>query len=141
MATTTTLRPAVSGLNEAPAAGNAGDLAAFRAGRAPEDRMIDLVAFALAAEAQLPATPDTVARLRQDALTALSDYAFRYVHNSVEDIRRTAIAEHAAQRPRPTSFLRLVLANLVALAAAGLVGGWLALHPETLAGIAGLLAG
>jgi hypothetical protein len=43
--------------------------------------------------------------------------------------------------PLGGSFLRLVLANLVALALAGLAGSWLALHPTTLAGLSGLLTG
>jgi hypothetical protein len=35
----------------------------------------------------------------------------------------------------------MLLASLVALAIAGALAGWLALHPATLAGLAGFLAG
>ena len=144
MATTTILRPDTSGVHELPTQPSGGDdhLAAFRAGRAPEDRLIDLVAFAMATEARLPPTAAMVERTRHEASTALSDHAFRYLHNSIEEIRRTAVAEHATQAPRGPGFGRLVLANLVALAAAaGLVVGWLSLYPATLTGLAGLLAG
>ena len=117
------------------------DLADFRSGRGEDDRLTDLLAFGLAAERGGPTSPEEVGRLRQEAAKALSDYSFRYLHNTVEQVRRDAVAEHLGRLRPPPSFLRLVLANLVALAVAGLVGGWLALHPATLAGLSGLLAG
>ena len=143
MATTTTLRPDISGPTEVPHTSSLPDrdVAAFRAGHPPEDRVVDLLAFAIATEGGHPATPDIVTRARQEAQTALSEYAFRYLHNSVEQIRREAAAEQLAKLPRPPSFGTLLLANLLALAIAGLIAGWLALHPATLAGLAGLLAG
>jgi hypothetical protein len=143
MATTTILRPELSGLTEVPITPTiaTSELAAFRAGRPPEDRLVDLLAFAMAAESGQPATPETIEQLRQDATTSLSDHAFRYLHNTVEQIRHEAVAEQLGKAPRPPGFGTLLLANLLALAIAGLVAGWLALHPATLAGLAGFLAG
>ncbi|MFC7539406.1 hypothetical protein ACFQU2_07935 [Siccirubricoccus deserti] len=74
-------------------------------------------------------------------MTALSEHAFRYLHNTVEQIRHDAVAEHLGGLRRPPGFARMVLANLLALVLVGLAAGWVALHPETLAGLAGLLAG
>jgi hypothetical protein len=117
------------------------ELAAFRQGRGDAERMTDLLAFGLAAERQEPATPEAIARLRQEATAALSDFSFRYLHNTVEQVRRDAVTEHLGRLRPPPGFLRLVLANLVAMALAAAAGWWLMLHPETLAGISGLLAG
>lgn len=112
---------------------------AWRSGEGPEDRLIAQVAFALAAEGPRPVAPTPEAReaLRGQAVAALSDFAFRYLHNRVEEIRREAVAEAAAQAPRGGGFLRLVLANLVALALAG--GAWVLLagHPDLLARLTG----
>ena len=143
MATTTALRPEPSGPIEVPLSQGANDrdLATYRAGRPPEDRVLDLLAFAIATEASDPTTPEAVEQSRQAAQTALSEYAFRYLHNTIEQIRREAAAEQLAKLPRPPGFGAILLANLVALAIAGAVAGWLALHPSTLAGLAGLLAG
>lgn len=116
-------------------------LADFRSGQGGDNRLIDLLAFGLAAERGEPVTPELVEGLRREAAKALSDYSFRYLHNTVEQVRRDAVAEHLGRLRPPPGFLRLVLANLVALALAGLAGGWLALHPATLAGLSGLLAG
>lgn len=116
-------------------------LQAFRHGRAGEHRLDDLLAFALAVERGQAATPETVERLRHEAASALSDHAFRYLHNSVEQIRRDAVAEQLGRIRKPPGFVALVAANLVALALAGGAAGWLALHPETLAGLAGLFTG
>ena len=117
------------------------DIAAFRAGRGQDDRLTDLLAFGLAADRGDPSTPEAVERARQEAAAALSDFAFRYLHNTVEQVRRDAVAEHLGQIRQPPGFLRLILANLVALAVAGVAGWWLALHPELLAGLSGLLSG
>ena len=143
MATTTALRPEPSGPIEVPLSQGANDrdLSTYRAGRPPEDRVLDLLAFAIATEASDPTTPEAVEQSRQAAQTALSEYAFRYLHNTIEQIRREAAAEQLAKLPRPPGFGAILLANLVALAIAGAVAGWLALHPSTLAGLAGLLAG
>jgi hypothetical protein len=117
------------------------DLAAFRQGRGEAERMTDLLAFGLAAERQESVTPEAIARLRQEATAALSDFSFRYLNNTVEQVRRDAVAEHLGRLRPPPGFLRLVLANLIALALAAAAGWWLMLHPETLAGLSGLLAG
>jgi hypothetical protein len=117
------------------------DIAAFRGGRTQEDRLTDLLAFGLAADRGEPATPETVERTRQEAAAAMSDFAFRYLHNTVEQVRRDAVSEHLGRLRQPPGFLTLVLANLAALAVAGVAGWWLALHPETLAGLSGLLSG
>jgi hypothetical protein len=143
MATTTALRPEMSGPIELPFAERPPerDLSVYRAGRPAEDRMVDLLAFAIATEAGHPATPEAVELSRQAAQSALSDHAFRYLHNSIDQIRREAAAEQLAKLPRPAGFGTMLLASLVALAIAGALAGWLALHPATLAGLAGFLAG
>ncbi len=114
--------------------------AAFRTGDGPEERLIAQVAFALAAEAgpgQQPQTREAVEALRAQASAALSDFAFRYLHNRAEEIRREAAAEAAAGAPRPPGFLALVLANLVALVLAAAAAGALAMNPHLLAGLTG----
>jgi hypothetical protein len=116
-------------------------LAAFMASQPGEDRAVGLLAFALATEAGAAPTPEAVEQYRQAAVTALSEHAFRYLHNTVEQIRRDAVAEQLGGLRRPPGFARMVLANLLALALVGLAAGWVALHPETLAGLTGLLAG
>lgn len=120
---------------------NEAGLHAFREGRGEEFRLADLLAFALAAEKGQPATPEAVDRLRHEAAAALGDHAFRYLHNSVEQVRRDAVAEHLGRIRKPPGFVALVAANLLALAIAGGAAAWLALHPETLAGLSGLLTG
>lgn len=117
------------------------DIAAFRAGRGQDTRLADLLAFGIAAERGDAVTPETVERARREAEAALSDFSFRYLHNTVEQVRRDAVAEHLGRLRQPPGFLRLVLANLVALAVAAAAGGWLALHPHLLAGLSGLLSG
>lgn len=139
MATTTILRPETPARTEMPSPEP--DLALFRDGRPAEARLVDLVAFAIAAESGRPATPEAVGELREQASAALSEHAFRYLHNQVEQIRRDAVAEELGRIARPLGFGKLLLANLLAIGLAGLVGTWLALHPATLAGLAGLLAG
>ncbi|MBL6455936.1 hypothetical protein JMJ55_11425 [Belnapia sp. T6] len=113
------------------------DPAAFRC----EDRLTGLLAFALAAERGEPAAPEAVSRLQREAEAALCDHALRYLHNNVERLRQEAVAEQLGRLRRPPGFLRLMAANLAAMALVALAGGWLAMHPETLAGITGLLAG
>lgn len=117
------------------------EVSAFRAGRAPEDRTVDLLAFALAAEQGGHAAAADMHELRQEAQTLLSDYSFRYLHNSVDQIRREAAAEQLAKLPRPLGFGMALLANLIALLLFAAAAGWLALHPETLSGLAGAIAG
>lgn len=124
----------------APPADAATTLATFQAGRATPnaiEAIVDRLAFALAIERSEPATPEAVARLRQDADRVLADFAFRYLHNHIDEIRRDAVAEQLGRLRQPPGFGRLVAASLLGggvIAAAGL---WLALHPATLAGLAG----
>lgn len=143
MATTTAMRPELSGPTEAPLIQRAPtrEIENYRAGRSPEDRVLDLLAFAIATEAGHAPTAEGMLQSRQAAQSALSEYAFRYLHNSIEQIRREAAAEQLAKLPRPPGFGAILLANLLALGIAGGAAAWLALHPATLAGIAGLLAG
>ncbi|TDH64473.1 hypothetical protein E2C06_00575 [Dankookia rubra] len=143
MATTTALRPEMSGPTEIlhTQEPSARDVGIYTAGRPPEDRVLNLLAFAIATEAGHPLTPEGIEQSRQAAGSALSDHAFRYLHNTIDQIRREAAAEQLAKLPRPPGFGAILLANLVALAIAGGLAAWLALHPATLAGLAGLLAG
>ncbi|HYZ32710.1 MAG TPA: hypothetical protein VE684_10580 [Crenalkalicoccus sp.] len=136
MASVQPLRTGSEGQNGGPAGP-----AAFQAGEGEDARLAGRIAFALAAETGEEATPEAVLRLRQQADRLLAEHAFRYLHNTIEQIRRDAIAEHLGRLPRPPGFGRIVLANLVALAIAGAAAGWLALHPETLAGLAGAVTG
>ena len=142
MANVETLRPSTvaamtSPIDPAPAGPAPASPAAFRT----EDRITGLLAFALAAERREEASPETIARSQREAEAALCDNALRYLHNNIERLRQEAVAEQIGRLRPPPGFLRLVAANLVALAIVGAVGGWLALHPETLAGLAGRLAG
>ncbi len=137
MANVETLRPSTAAAMTPPADPAPADPAAFRT----EDRITGLLAFALAAERREEASPETVARCRREAEAALCDNALRYLHNNIERLRQEAVAEQIGRLRPPPGFLRLVAANLVALAIIGAIGGWLALHPETLTGLAGRLAG
>ena len=114
-------------------------LAAFRAGRSEAERTADLLAFAIATERGLPQTPDAVERARREADAALGDYPLRYLHNTVEQIRQEALAEHLGRLRPPPGFSKLVAANLVALAIAGASGAWLYTRPDVRAALAGLL--
>ncbi|MDN3565240.1 hypothetical protein QWZ14_12790 [Paeniroseomonas aquatica] len=140
MASVETFRPGAPGADAAEAAPRPIDLAAFQ-GSPEADRLTGLVAFALAAERQADAEPETVARLRQEADVALTEHAFRTLHNNVERLQQEAVREQLGHLPRPPGFLRLLAANLLALVLVAAAAGWLALHPQTLAGITGLLAG
>lgn len=132
MANVETLRPGPAPAMVAPA-----DPADFRT----EDRVTGLLAFALAAERREEVNPDIVARCQREAEAALCDHALRYLHNNIERLRQEAVAEQIGRLGRPPGFLRLVAANLVALAIVAVAGGWLALHPATLAALVGRFAG
>jgi hypothetical protein len=97
----------------------------FLSGKA-DDRLADLLAFAMAAEAGRPVTPDAVDRLRRAAVAELDQQAFRTLHNRVQEIRREAVAEELTKMRPPPGFLTIVLAVLVALVLAG-AGLWFAL--------------
>jgi hypothetical protein len=131
MATIETLRTDPAAGGPEAAASTAPALGAFRSGR-EEERLADLLAFALAVEATEPPTPENVDRLRRRAQAELTDHAFRLLHNRVEEIRREAVSEALGRMPAPPGLATLVIANLLALvlAAAALFGanamGWLA---------------
>src|SRR4051812_46621671 len=70
--------------------------AAFSGRWEEEDRPSDLLAYALAAEADeatAAAVPEAavVERHRRHAERALHDHAFRLLHNRIEEIRREAV--------------------------------------------------
>lgn len=100
---------------------------AFLSGRA-DDLVVDLLAYALYArdrEARGPVAADAagqedpVQRFRREATADLTKFTFRYFHNQVEEIRLAAVREHLGALPRGPGFLRLVIANAVALLAVG----------------------
>ncbi len=87
-------------------------LARFRSGN-PDDRLRDLLAFAIAHEEGKPIGPEGLEALHRRADSELSAHAVRYLHNRIEEIRREAQEELRARTRRPASFLKLVLANLI----------------------------
>lgn len=92
----------------------------------PEERMTDLMAFALAVEAGEMPGEAAVARMRIRASAELADHAARLTHNRIDEIRRDVVAEHLGRLRPPPGFATLVLANLVAIACVGAVGFWVA---------------
>ena len=145
MATVETLRPD-NPMASGPAPTSTGrtpppQLSSFRSDRS-EDRLADLLAYALAVEAQeaarpgeddrAPPGPEAVELLREQAQRELHDHAFRFLHNRVEEIRAEAVADTLVRHPKPPGFLALVLANLLALAIAGVAADWLHGHPDLL---------
>ncbi|WP_439595032.1 hypothetical protein [Falsiroseomonas sp.] len=94
-----------------------------------EHRLRDLLAFALAVEAGRPTEREA---LRGKAEAELQAHAFRTLHNQAEAIRMEAARDQLARLRGGPGFLKLVLANLVAL---GLLGGLAAalwLRPDLL---------
>lgn len=122
-------------------AANASPLAPFRAGRPEEERVVDLLAFAMATERALLATPEAVQQLRSNAAADLAAWALRHLHNRVTEIRQEAVQEQLGHLPRPPGFVKLFSASLLAAAIAGGAVAWLVLHPATAAGLAGLISG
>ena len=111
------------------------------AGRPSGEHLVDLLAFAMATERGLAATDDVMPLLRDQAHAALATYSIRNVHNRVAEIRQEAISEHMARFARPPGFLKIAMANLLALLLAGGVAVALYLHPEPLAALVGLISG
>src|SRR5689334_18792390 len=72
--------------------------AAFRPpGAGPQEMLNGHVAFAMAAESgSPPRDADAMQALHDQAAAALSDFAFRYLHNQAEEIRREAAAAASA---------------------------------------------
>jgi hypothetical protein len=87
-----------------------------------EDRLPALLGFALAAEAGGPLRAEEAPARRAEAERLMTEWAFRHLHNRLDEIRREAVAEAQARQPRPPGFATLLLANLLALAIAG--GAW-----------------
>jgi hypothetical protein len=106
----------ISGAGRGPVTTPAPLLRDFLAG--PETRLRDLLAFGMAAEGgRLP--PDGIEGLRRQADADLQAHAFRILHNQVETIRRQAVDEQIGRVRGGLGFGRAVLANLLALAIAG----------------------
>ncbi len=82
-----------------------------------DDRLRDLLAFAMAIEAARPMEPDA---LRRQAEAELQAHAFRTLHNQAEAIRLDAARDQIARLHRGPGFLTILLANLLAI---GLVLG------------------
>jgi len=114
---------------------------AAAAGHGQHEPLVALVAFGLAVEGKEAATPETVARLRQKAEAMLADHAIRHLHNRAEDIRQDAIRHHLGTLRPPPGMVRLILANLLALALAALAWLWLSSHPAVLRPITSLITG
>ncbi|NKC30279.1 hypothetical protein [Falsiroseomonas selenitidurans] len=93
----------------------------------PEQELRDLLAFAMAVQAGQPTVP---AALRGRADAALAAHALRHMHNQIESIRLDAAREQMARMRRGPGFTSLVMANLLALALAALLGGFLWLRPD-----------
>ena len=130
-----------AGLVPAGATLQAAALAPWLAGRPTEARLVDLLAFALATERGEPPTPEVMDAERERAHAALATYSIRNLHNRVAEIRQEAVMEYLGRFARPAGFVKIVMANLLALLLFGLLGGALYLHPETLAALVGLLPG
>jgi hypothetical protein len=103
------VRPVVPGLAlPAPAAPCLQD---FLTGR-EDDRLRDLLAFAMAVEAGRPADPEA---LRNKAEAELQAHAFRTLHNQVETIRIEAAREQLLRGRRSLGFTGSFVASLLAL--------------------------
>ncbi|WP_304807154.1 hypothetical protein [Falsiroseomonas sp.] len=95
----------------------------------PDDRLRDLLAFALAVEAARPMEPEA---LRGKAEAELQAHAFRTLHNQAEAIRLEAARDQIARLPRGPGLLKLVLANLLAIALAAGAAYAIWLRPDLL---------
>jgi hypothetical protein len=124
--------------DSAPASG---EIRLWLAGRPAEERVVNLVAFAMATERGLVVTPETMQAQRDQAYSVLATYSIRNLHNRVLEIRQEAVLEHLGRVARSAGFIKIVMANMLALILAGSIAGALYLHPETLAALAGLLPG
>ena len=103
-----------------PAASSAPSIEAFLSPGGAH-RLRDLVAFGMAVEVGKPATPDAVDTLRRQADAELEAYAFRSLHNRVEEIRRSAIDEQLGKLRQTPGFQGIIVANLVAMIAAAMI--------------------
>lgn len=89
----------------------------------PEMRLRDLLVFGYAAEAGTAAPDIPALRLRAEG--ELNAFAYRLLHNRVEEIRREAMQEQIAGMRPTLGFATLVAANALGLVAAGLAGALL----------------
>lgn len=78
----------------------------------PDDRLRNLLAFAMAVEAARPLEPEA---LRRKAEAELQAHAFRTLHNQVEAIRLDAARDQMTRLRRGPGFLAMLLANLLAI--------------------------
>ncbi|MDJ0387148.1 hypothetical protein QMO56_03390 [Roseomonas sp. E05] len=92
----------------------------------PEERLPVLLAYGLAAADGTPRPEEAPAR-RAEAERALEEWAFRHLHNQAEILRREGAREALAGLRQPPGFGKLVLAGLVSLLLAALIG-WGALR-------------
>lgn len=115
-------------------------LAAFQSNGA-EDRLTDLLAFAMAVESGETPGAATVERLRARAGAELADHAARATHNRIDEIRRDAVAEHIGHLRRPPGLVKLILANLVALGIGAAILVWLQANPALFSRILAWLGG
>ncbi|MGG5889298.1 hypothetical protein ACLF3G_19360 [Falsiroseomonas sp. HC035] len=103
------IRPVVPGLSLPPPA--APCLEDFLTGR-EDDRLRDLLAFAMAVEAGRPTEPEA---MRGKAEAELQAHAFRTLHNQAETIRLEAAREQLSRSGRSLGFTGSFAASLLAL--------------------------
>lgn len=92
-----------------------------------DDRLRDMLAFALATAAGDTAHESAIAKRRAEADQALADNAFRLVHNRVAEIQAEAVAGFRARQPRPLGFIGAFTAGFLALVSAVALA-WVLLH-------------
>lgn len=97
---------------DGPAPAALPSLSAFASAN-PDQRLRDLLAFAMAVEKAQPVTREGIEDLYRQAEQELHKDAFRTLHNRVEEIRREAMEEERARTRRPAGFLKLILAALI----------------------------
>jgi hypothetical protein len=110
------VRPVVPGLSLPPPA--APCLEDYVTGR-EDDRLRDLLAFAMAVEAARPTDPEA---LRNKAEADLQAHAFRTLHNQAESIRMEAARDQLARSGRTLGFTGTFVACLLALIFAAAIG-------------------
>ena len=98
--------------------------AAFLTGR-PEDRVRDLLAFAMAADAGSADNERAIEGYRRKADAELTAHAMTILQTRVQEIRRDAAAQAMARAGRPVGFGLVFLAALLAAAVVGGAGAWL----------------
>lgn len=97
---------------------------AFLTGRA-EDRVRDLLAFAMATDAGAPADQRAIEGYRRKADAELTAHAMTILQTRVQEIRRDAAAQAMARAGRPVGFWLVFLAALLAAVLVAATGAWL----------------